>query len=539
MIRLIRELIAEVPHARRMFWAAVGLSVLAAVAAVTLMAASGWLISRAAEQPPVLYLQVAIVTVRACGLFRGLFRYAERLVSHELALQVQSALRLRTYRSLAQTTLLSRRRGDLLTRIVTDVESIQDLVVRVALPFASAGLVTVTASIAITVVSPVAGVALLTSAVLAGAVVPAVARWASRSVDRAAVPARGELSNAVAEVNRAAADLAAYGDTTRLAAVAEVDARLRRAEERAALVRGVAAGVQVLAAGFAVLVALAVGVPAVAAGQLARVNLAVLVLTPLALHEVLAPLAQSAQALTRAAAGLDRVRAVLDASPVGSGDRIESSPSEHPGITVDALAVGWPGAPAVVSDITFRVATGERVALVGPSGAGKTTIAATLLGLIPPKAGSAVLDGRVGYLAQDAHIFNTTVAENVRIGNIHATDGELAAAVRRAGLDLSVNRMVGEEGGELSGGEARRLAMARLLVGRHQVWILDEPTEHLDRATADALMGDLWAAASDAPILVITHDPNVIVSCHRVFRLGRSPAQPGRRTRDGNGRDPC
>ena len=157
--------------------------------------------------------------------------------------------------------------------------------------------------------------------------------------------------------------------------------------------------------------------------------------------------------------------------------------------------------------------------MAGPSGVGKTTVAATILGLIPALGGRVTTRGRIGYLAQDAHIFTTTIAENLRIGKRDATDDEIAAALARAGLDLPPDRMVGETGAKLSGGEARRVALARLLIGDYQVLILDEPTEHLDVLTASALMDDIWATTSEAAVLVISHDPSVLARCDRVVTL--------------------
>ncbi|HHV21628.1 MAG TPA: thiol reductant ABC exporter subunit CydC [Propionibacterium sp.] len=517
---LARALMPEVPRSRTLFASSLLLQFLTSLAAVTLMGASAWLLSRAAERPPVLYLMVIIVIVRACGLFRAVFRYAERITSHTLALRMQSLLRIRTYTRLAATTLLGRRRGDLLVRIVKDVEAIQDLIVRVALPFASAGLITFVASIAMTILSPIAGIALFGSAIIAGVVVPRLAKRASARADAETVPARGELADRVREINRAAFDLAAYGDAERSAAMLAVDERLRNAEERAAVVRGVAAGVQVLAAGFAVLVALAVGVPAVANGDLNRVALGTLVLVPLALHEVLSTLTQAAQTHTRATAGLARVTQVLEAPPLGRGDRAAGTVAPVPSIELTEASVGWPGSDPVLTGVDLHVGAGERVALVGPSGVGKTTIAATLMGLIPPVAGEVRVAGTIGYLAQDAHIFNTSVAENVKIGNKDATEDDLQDALRRSGLHMNPNRIVGEEGAMLSGGEARRVALARVLLGHHQCWILDEPTEHLDAETADGLMADIWAASAGDPVLVITHDPRVIERCDRVVDLG-------------------
>lgn len=526
-VTLARGVFREVPRARLLFGGALFLHFMTSLAAVTLMGASAWLLSRAAEHPPVLYLIVIIVIVRACGLFRAVFRYAERVVSHTLALRMQSLLRIRTYARLAATTLLGRRRGDLLVRVVKDVEAIQDLVVRVALPFASAALISLVASIAMTVLSPVAGITLFASAILAGVVIPALARRASAKSDAETVPLRGALADRVREVNRASFDLAAYGDSGRVAALLEVDDRLKRAEERAAVVRGFAAGAQVLAAGIAIVVALAVGVPAVAAGALPRVALGTLVLVPIALHEILSTLTQAAQTLTRAQSALGRVAQVLDAPPIGRGDRETGTRAAEPALILADASVGWPGEQPVLSGVDLAVRPGERVALAGPSGIGKTTIAATLMGLIPPMSGEARAEGTVGYLAQDAHIFNTSVSENIRIGNRDATEADLKASLELAGLDhLGPDRIVGEEGSMLSGGEARRVALARVLIGQHQSWILDEPTEHLDAQTADALMADIWAVSEGDPVLVITHDPRVIERCDRVVRLSAAEAYP-------------
>lgn len=500
---------------------AIALAFLASGASVALMGVSAWLLSRAAEHPPVLYLEVAAVGVRFFGISRGVFRYAERLVGHDVALRMQSALRLETYRRLARTTLLGTRRGDLLTTVIADVEAVQDLIVRVVIPFASASLVILATSAMLGVFSPGSAAVLLVSSVLAGAVVPLLAQRASRRADAAAVPARGALASAVHELSRTAPDLVAYGaDGAHLEQLLAIDDELRTIEARSAWIRGLATTAQVLAAGVAVVAALVIGADQVAAGTLPPVMLAVLVLTPLALHEVLNTLTQAAQTYTRARVALDRVHRLLLAEPVGRGD-LESS--VDPGVTgrieVRDATIGWPGHDPLVTGFDLSVGPGERVALTGPSGIGKTTIAATLLGLIPAQGGSVEVTGRIGYLAQDAHIFATSIAENVKIGDKDATAGAVDAALARAGLPIDAHRVVGELGATLSGGEARRVALARLLIGDHQVLVLDEPSEHLDAATAEALLDDIWATAGDRPLLVITHDPDVRRRCDREVRL--------------------
>ena len=521
--RLVRELLGEVPGGRWRLGLAVLLAAGASAASVALLGVAAWLISKAAQHPPFLELSVAAVGVRFFGISRAVLRYLERLVGHDLALRMRSALRLRSYRALARTTLLGRRHGDLLVRVVADVEAIQDVLVRVVLPFAAAAVVIAGTTAMLGRFSPAAAAVLLATAVLAGLVVPVWAQRASRAADQTVTPLRGELGNRVHEAVRAGVDLVVYGaQRPYLERIRGIDQRLRQAEQQATGVRAVAAGAQVVAAGVAVLAGLWIGGQAVAAGQLGPRLLAVLALTPLALHESLAGLSQAAQSLTRARAGLDRVRAILTAPPVGRGDA-PAQVSDTARLTATGLSIGWPGRAPVAAPIDLDLAPGQAVAVVGPSGAGKTTLAATLLGLIPPLAGRLDSLGRIGYLAQDAHIFATSIAENVRIGNKDATDQQVQAALAGAGLALPADRVVAERGATLSGGEARRLALARLLAGRYDLLVLDEPTEHLDPETAVALIDDIWAGLGTRPVLVLTHDPEVVARCHQVVRLRPAP----------------
>ncbi|MEE8868749.1 MAG: thiol reductant ABC exporter subunit CydC [Acidipropionibacterium acidipropionici] len=581
--RLLRSLIGDsehgVEHGRRLLGLSVILAACASGASVALMGVSGWLLSRAAELPPVLYLEAAAVGVRFFGISRGVFRYAERLIGHDLALRMQGGLRMRVYDHISRTTLLGRRRGDLLVRVTADVEAILDLVVRVVVPACAASLVIIGTTVLIGRFSIGSAAVLLVSAILAGVVMPWLTQRLSRAADESMIPLRGLLADRTRELAHAAPDLVALGVEDRaLDGVLEVDARLRAAERRAALVRGLATGGQVLAAGVAVIGALLIGGQAVADGRMGGRILAVLVLTPLALHEVFSSFNAAAQTFTRAAAALHRVDDVLQEEPIGSGDSTKAdlpgsdgsdlpgsgasrsgtdrpaSPADggsRPALTLPSLAmrdlaIGWPGGPPVREGLNLDIGPGERVAVAGPSGIGKTTLAATVMGLIPPVLGTVETTGPVRYLAQDAHVFATTIAENVRIGCRDATDAEIAEALRRAGLGLPADRVVGEDGATLSGGEAQRLAMARVLVTHDRsadssdgqtscslapratppLLILDEPTEHLDSETATQLMDDLWAttaATADSPgaaMMVITHDRTVMDRCDRVLRLG-------------------
>ncbi len=516
---MISSLIRSIPQSRWRLGLAILLAFLASLSSVALLGLSAWLISFAALMPPVLYLQAPAVGVRTFALSRSVFRYVERLVGHDVALRMQSGLRLRSYDALAATTLIGARRGDLLTRIVSDTDAITDYLVRVLIPVSSGLLVIVAASTGMAFISPGAAAVLFATALLAGVVVPLIAQRATVAVDRAAVATRGELGGSVRELARTASDLVAYGAQDQaLAELLEIDERLKQQEARGAWVRGVATAVQVVAAGIAVIAGLVIGALAIRDQSMHPTFLAVLALLPLSLHEVLSSFTAAAQTWTRSRTALERVNQVLEAEPIGTGDVVPDGAAE-PGLILTAVAIGWPGGPIIQDGLELRIAPGEKVACTGPSGVGKTTLAATVMGLIPPRAGVVTRGGRVGYLAQDAHIFATSVAENVRIGNKDATDEQVEDALRRAGLDLDPSRIIGEDGNTISGGERRRLALARLLVADRDLWILDEPTEHLDQATAEALMADVWRACQARAVLVISHDPSVVAACDRSLKL--------------------
>ncbi|MFF0275785.1 thiol reductant ABC exporter subunit CydD [Streptomyces sp. NPDC004330] len=504
---------------------------LALGSAVGLMAVSGWLISRASEQPPVLYLMVAVTATRAFGIGRAVFRYAERLVSHDAVLRMLAELRVSVFRRLeriAPAGLRRTRRGDLLSRLVQDVDALQDYWLRWLLP-AGAALVVGLASVGFTAwLLPEAGAVLAAGLLVAGVLVPAVSGALARRAERRLAPARGALATAVADLLRGCAELTVAGALRdRIERTRAADRTLTGIASRQAAAAALGAGLSALVCGVTVAGAAVVGVQAVADGRLAGVALAVVVLTPLAAFEAVTGLPLAVQYRQRVRHSAERVFEVLDAPvPVHEPVRPETPPASPFPVELTGLSARHAGQEReALAGFRLTLKAGRRVAVVGASGSGKTTLAQVLLRFLDVESGTYRLGGvpvweldgdavrrLVGLCAQDAHLFDSSVRENLRLARTGASDEELREALRRArlldwvdGLPQGLDTLVGEHGSRLSGGQRQRLALARALLADFPVLVLDEPAEHLDLATADALTDDLLRATEGRTTVLITH----------------------------------
>ncbi|MEU8798208.1 thiol reductant ABC exporter subunit CydC [Spirillospora sp. NPDC048819] len=528
---MILRLLRFARPARGRLVIAVVFGVLALGSGVGLMATSAWLISRAAQHPPVLTLMVAIVAVRAFGLGRGVFRYIERLAGHDATFRILADLRARVYERLERLTpggLPSFRGGDLLNRLVADVDAVQDLFLRVLLPCTVAAVVG-GASVGIAwALLPSAGAVLLFALLLAGVVAPWLSAAMARRAERQTTDLRGELTSHVVDTLQGAPELIAYGAApAQLAEATRLDGDFTRATARSAATAGAGAAISALAGGLAVWGGLAVGVPAVRSGTLDGVLLAVVVLLPLAAFEVVAGLPLAAQYMERVRRSATRIFAVLDSpEPVSDPADPTPPPAAPYTLSVENLRARWtPTGPYALDGISLDLTPGRRCAIVGPSGSGKTTLTAVLLRFLEPAGGTATLNGVdlraltgddvrqvIGLCAQDAHLFDSTIGENVRLARPSATDAEIRDALRRArlldwvdALPRGLDTHVGEHGAQVSGGQRQRIALARALLADFPILLLDEPAEHLDVATADALTADLLTATEGRTTLLVTH----------------------------------
>lgn len=536
------------PVSGRLLLASV-LGALAIGSSVGLLAVSAWLISRASQQPPVLYLTLAVVSVRAFGIGRAVFRYAERLVSHDAAFRTLTDMRVAVYERLAvngPVALRPFRRGDLLSRLVADVDSVQDLSLRVLVP-ALSGFLVAAGSVALAAfLLPSAGAILAIALIVGGAVVPWLVMAAGARATARLAPIQGRMTAEVVDLFSGCADVLASGATTRMVGqVGRTDADFTAAQRSTAAASGLSAALGAAAQGAAVVAAVLVAVPAVRSGDLSGVNLAVVVLLPLAAYEAVASLPIAALAYLRVRSAAQRVFEVVDAPPAvheaAAAAPLPTPASAGSEVAADDMSAAYPGADAnAVTSVQLDLRPGTVTALVGPSGSGKSTVAAVLERFLDYR-GSVRLDGAeisdldsdevrtvVGMCAQDAHVFDTTVAENVRLARRDASDEEITAVLDAAQLGDWVREQpqgldtpVGAHGAALSGGQRQRLALARALLADFDVLILDEPTEHLDATTALDLLADISRTTADKAVLLITHHPSDAATATAVVSLER------------------
>lgn len=559
------------------FAACVAIGALGLGSAIGLSAVAAWMIARASQVPDVVALGVAPVAVRLFGISRSVLRYCERLLSHDTALRGMSALRAHLYECLATSradTVVGLRRGDVLARVGADVDAVGDLVVRSYLPMAVAACVGSAASIGMALIHPASGLILAACLLLAGAVGPLVTARAARASELARQEHATDLSAIVLTALEGGDELSVSGRLPRLMnELAGLEARLSSARDRGARPAAMAAAVDTAAMGLAVVGALLIGGQAVITGDLAPVWLAVIVLVPLAAFEVTSVLGPASVQLVTSAGAAARIVELTDrADRADRAGRAETpratapDPEPLPALSdggprlrARGLAVGWPNGPVVAEGIDLDLAPGDRLAITGPSGAGKTTLLATLAGLLEPKGGELTLDGtapwavqrsdvarRITLTAEDAHVFATTVLENLRVANGTLSSQDARALLQRAGLGdwlarlpQGLDTLLSSDATTLSGGERRRLLLARALAAPAPLMVLDEPGEHLEAATADRLVADLLQAGNGTEetsrgVLLVTHRLSALESADEVLVLGiPEPGEPATIVRRG------
>ncbi len=506
------------------------LGCLASLSGIALTATAGWLIVRAAERPTALALLVAIVAVRTFGIARPVLRYAERLLSHDAALRLLAERRAAVFEWLVPLTPGALGRGgDLLASVVDDVDAYMDRQLRVRQPLVTAAVVSVVAAAVAALVLPVAGVLLGGGLALGGLGGWAAARHGARVHESGYVTARAASYDAAVDALDGADELSSWGAEGW--AVGRLDSAghaLAATGVRSAVWAASGRALGQLAAG-ASLVLLALLAPAdIAAGRVSPPMLALIAFLPLALAEVLGGVADAAVVGVRTERSLARLSALRTRAPAVTdpADPVPPAAGARSEVELQAVSARW-GDEVVLRDVTLDLSPGSRVAVVGPTGCGKSTLAGLLMRFTDPSSGAVSLSGvdlrrlrlddvrhTVGLVDDDPHVFGSTLVENIRLARPAATDEEVAEAVRAAhlgpwldGLPAGLGTWLGDGGSAVSGGERARIGLARVLLSDNPVIVLDEPTAHLDAATAHQVTDDLLGAVGSRSVVLLTHRP--------------------------------
>ncbi len=520
-------------------WHRVALSVLIGSitigSSVALMGTSAWLISTAALHPSVADLGVSVVGVRFFGITRGIARYLERLVSHDVTFRLLARLRTWFYEKLeplAPARLMEFRAGDLLARIIGDVETLENFYVRVVSPPLTAVVVGLFTSIFLGSFHPPLVPAFLFFFLGLGLVLPAFAQIVSRRSAQQTITLRADLHTHLVDGIQGMADLLAYGRSVdRLNQISVDGKEYGNAQRRMARVTGIHSGLSTLLTNLGLWTILFLSIPQVTAGHLAGPMLASLTLLTFASFEAVTPLPLAAQMWNASREAAKRLFEVVDTEPEikeTSEKRIENNKNQPPtsSIQLSNLSFAYPNqSTPALQGITFNIQQKTSTAIVGPSGAGKSTLANLLLRFWDYETGDIALGGeslkslnqdearsRIGLVSQNAYFFNTSIRENLRFARRKVTQEEIESAAKAAqihdfvmSLPKGYDTLIGEQGLRLSGGERQRLAIARALIKDAPILILDEPTANLDTLTEKQVLETILGLMKRKTSLLITH----------------------------------
>ncbi len=517
------------PHLPR-----VALAILLGVATVAsnvgLLATAAYVISAAALVSFIGTLAIPVYLVRLFGVFRAGARYAERMVSHNLTFKLLASLRTWFYarlEPLAPARLLRYRSGDLLSRIVKDVEELENVYLRIVSPVTVAAIVSLLTFLLFYIFDPSLAFVALGSLVATGIGVPLVVRRLERGLGRRQLELRSELNARIVDGIQGAQDLLASGrEDYQQREISSLNRKLGRIQGRMAFITGLQDALSDLMMNLAMLAILVLAIPLVAAGEVQGVYLAFLALVILGSFEAVQPLGTAFQFLGRSVGAGERLFEIVDTEPEVTDPKVPLPPPADFTLELDGVSFGYEAdGPPVLQDVTFTLESGKRIAVVGPSGAGKSTVVNLILRFWDPSSGQIRLGGHdvreyaqddlrylIGVVTQDTHVFNDTLRANLLLARQEATDADLHQVVARAQLSELVERLpkgldspLGELGLKLSGGERQRLSIARTLLKDAPLLVLDEPTANLDPVTERGLLDATYGLMHGRATLVITH----------------------------------
>ena len=505
---------------------------------IGLLGMAGYLIAAAALKPLLVLLTLPIYVVRVAGVTRAVARYMDRLIGHSVTFRLLERLRTRMYRRMvarAPELANAHHSGDLLSRLVADVDELQHMYLRVVGPFLVAGLVAILTCGVFAIFSPALAWTALAFLVVTGVALPLLAGRLSRGFGERQPGARADLNARLLDGIQGIQDVLAFGlEGDFMGRVAAADGVLARVQRRMAAISALEQGLRDFATSLAVWTILVLAIPLVGSHAVGGIYLAFLALVMLASFEAIQPLPSALQFAGRTLTAGKRVFSIVDAvpevtdpaEPLPAPCSPEARSQADLTLTFDHVTFGYePAVRAVLKDVSFSVPAGSRIAIVGASGAGKSTILRLAVCFGDPASGRVLVNGAdireyalsdlraaIGVVTQDPYVFNRSIRANLLLGRADATDAELWWSLEQAQLAERVEQLpqgletlVGEQGQRLSGGERQRLAIARLLLQNAPLLMLDEPTANLDIATESALLDALETVTRGHTTILITH----------------------------------
>ncbi|MCA9956109.1 MAG: thiol reductant ABC exporter subunit CydC [Anaerolineales bacterium] len=527
---MFKSSLGQVLRLLRPFWQRVLLALLLSAltigSSIALMMTSAWLISTAALQLGITSLGVAPTAVRFFGLSRAVFRYLERLVSHDVTFRLLARLRVWFYERIEPLSLVQLqafRSGDLMSRMVTDVETLQNFYLRVVSPPIVAVIITAMMGMTFSFFDGRTALVLVLFMLVTGSVLPLLTHWIGNSIGQRLVAQRTQLNSHLVDTVQGMADSLAFGYTTRLGeTLGQMNGRLSQTERQMGRLDGLQNGLSVLLVNLA-----AASVLWVAIDRVEGVLLATLTLGTIAAFEAITPLALAGQHFGQEQTAANQVFAVINSAPtIAEPASLPAPLPERPSLALNNVTFRYDAEePPVFTNFSLNVPYGTRVLLTGESGAGKSSLINVLLRFTEYEAGQIAVgptDLRTiphesvrqffGVMTQRTHLFNTTIGENIRIGRKSASDEEIVAAAQAAQVHTFISSLpdgyatyVGEGGALLSGGERQRIALARMLLKDAPIWLLDEITANLDPITAVHVLQAVLTAGTNRTIILMTH----------------------------------
>jgi ATP-binding cassette, subfamily C, bacterial CydC len=517
------------PHLPRVMLAVL-LGAATIVSNVGLLAMAAYVISASALVAFLGSLVIPVYLVRLFGVTRAGARYAERLASHDVTFQLLADFRAWFYtrlEPLAPARLLRYRTGDLLSRIVGDVEELQNVYLRIVAPIAVASVVSLLTFALLYSFGPSLAFAAIGFLLVAGIGVPFLVGRLARGLGRKQLELRGELNARIVDGVQGEQDLLAFGgEGEHERAIATLNGKLGRLQGRMAFVTGLQDALGDLLSNLAMISVLVLAIPLVSGGDVLGVYLAFLALVVLGSFEAVQPLGIAFGFLGRSVEAGERLFEIVDAEPeVKDPTTPLPIPRDHK-LEFDEVGFCYGGEDRfALEDISFTLKRGRRTAIVGPSGAGKSTLAGLVLRFWNPTSGHISIGGRdvrghaqddvrslIGVVSQDTHVFNDTLRANLLLARPETADDELHTVLVQAQLDELVERLLrglesqlGEQGLKLSGGERQRLSIARALLKDAPLLVLDEPTANLDPSTEREVLDAVYRSTQDRATLIITH----------------------------------